>query len=299
MRDRSILLLGIALAFPWWIAAQQGGNVADSDVGGNVLGRGAPPLVPDNSPFDARDLSGVWLVNLYGFNATYVPPMTPAGQTKFDEQKPSYGARLGSPAAQEESVPIGRRRAVPPAVGSDYVGGCNPLGLVRLLLYAPAPMEMIATPNRIIQRFEWTWDHREIWLDGRSLPDVDAYLPRWNGYSVGRWEGNTLVVTSVGFDDRQWLDHFGYPISDKARVEERWTRKYRNVMELQITVTDPEIYTAPWKSDVATFRLAPSRDLAEGTGWASLSEDKCVPLDEVDEYNRRVRDPAGGVPEGE
>jgi hypothetical protein len=297
MGGRSLLLLGIALALPWWIAAQQGSTTPAGDAGRNVLGRGAPPLVPDNSPFDARDLSGVWLGNLYGFNAKYVPPMTAAGRAKFEAQKPSYGAKLGSAAAQDTSVPIGRRRAVPPAVGNDYVGGCNPLGMVRLLLYAPAPMEMIATPNRLIQRFEWTWDHREIWLDGRSLPDVDAYLPRWNGYSAGRWEGDTLVVTSVGFDDRQWLDHFGYPISDQARVEERWTRKYRNIMELTITVTDPEIYSEPWKSELVTYRLASARDLAEGTGWASLSEDKCVPLDEVDEYNRRVRDPAGGVAE--
>jgi hypothetical protein len=298
MRSSSILLLGITLALPAWIAAQQGGNVTSGgDAGRNVLGRGAPPLVPDNSPFDARDLSGVWLGDMYGFNAKYVPSLTPAGKAKFDAQKPSYGAKAGSGAAEDASVPIGRRRAVPPAVGNYYVGACNPLGLVRLLLYAPAPMEMVMTPNRIIQKFEWTWDHREIWLDGRSLPDVDAYLPRWNGYSVGRWEGNTLVVTSVGLDDRQWLDHFGYPISDKARVEERWTRKYRNIMELQITVTDPDIYTEPWKSDAATFRLAATGDLAEGTGWASLSEDKCVPLDEVEEYNRRVRNPAGGVAE--
>jgi hypothetical protein len=157
-------------------------------------------------------------------------------------------------------------------------------------------MEMITTPNRIIQRFEWTWDHREIWLDGRALPNVDAYLPRWTGYSVGRWEGNTLVVTTVGLDDRQWLDHFGYPISDRARVDERWTRKYHNIMELEITVTDPVIYTQPWKSDLVTFRLASANDLSTGTGWASIAEDKCVPLDEVQTYNKLVRNPAGGVP---
>jgi hypothetical protein len=112
---------------------------------------------------------------------------------------------------------------------------------------------------------------------------------------VGRWEGNTLVVDTVGLDDRQWLDHFGYPVSERARVEERWTRTHRNVMELQIKVTDPEIYEEPWTSDLVTFRLVPADDLAVGTGWASMAEDMCVPLDEVQEYNRRVRDPAGGV----
>jgi len=261
----------------------------------NVLARGARPLVPDNLPFDAHDLSGVWLGNQYGFNATYEPSMTPEGKKKFDAQKPSYGANLGSAAAQDTRVPSGRRRAIPPAQGNDYVGGCNPLGVVRLLLYDPAPMEFIMTRNRILQRFEWTWDHREIWTDGRPLAKVEEYLPRWNGYSVGHWEGNTLVVTTVGLDDRQWLDHFGYPISDKARVEERWTRTHHNVLELQMTVTDPGIYTVPWKSDLVTFRLVPDKDLAEGIGWAAMAEDKCVPLDEVQQYNQKVRNPAGGV----
>ena len=309
MRTRVVLaVLSISVVIPLIVAAQQGagrgGGAAQAGQArggrgggnGNVLGRGAPPLVPDNQPFEARDLSGVWLGNKYGFNATSDPAFTAEGKKKFDAQKPSYGATVGTPAAANASVPSGRRRAIPPAQGNDYVGACNPLGLVRLLLYDPAPMEMIVTPNRIIQTFEWTWDHREIWTDGRALPNVDAYLPRWNGYSAGRWDGNTLVVTTVGLDDRQWLDHFGYPISDKARVEERWTRKYHNIMELEMTVTDPVLYTQPWKSDLVTFRLASTSDLSAGTGWASMVEDKCVPLDEVQTYNKLVRNPAGGVP---
>jgi hypothetical protein len=306
MQTRLLLaFMSIPIVIPLLVAGQQTGRGAGAAVqgqgggragSGNVLGRGAPPLVPDTRPFDPRDLSGVWLGNKYGFNATYEPPMTAEGKKKFDAQKPAYGARVGTPAAADPKVPSGRRRAIPPAQGNDYVGACNPLGLVRLLLYDPAPMEMIMTPNRIIQRFEWTWDHREIWLDGRALPKVEEYLPRWNGYSAGRWEGNTLVVTTVGLDDRQWLDHFGYPISEQARVEERWTRKYHNIMELQMTVTDPRIYTEPWKSDLVTFRLATATDLSAGTGWASMAEDKCVPLDEVEQYNRNVRNPAGGVP---
>jgi hypothetical protein len=306
MRTRFVIaVVSIAIVLPLLVSAQQAGRGAGPGAqgqgggragGGNVLGRGAPPLVPDKRPFDARDLSGVWLGNQYGFNATYEPPMTAEGKKKFDAQMPAYGARVGTPAAANANVPSGRRRAIPPAQGNDYVGACNPLGLVRLLNYSPAPMEMIMTPNRIIQRFEWTWDHREIWIDGRALAKVEEYLPRWNGYSAGRWEGNTLVVTTVGLDDRQWLDHFGYPISDEARVEERYTRRFYNIMELQVTVTDPRIYTQPWKSDPVTFRLAAPTDLSAGTGWASLAEDKCVPLDEVEQYNRNVRNPAGGVP---
>ena len=68
------------------------------------------------------------------------------------------------------------------------------------------------------------WDNREIGTDGRALPKVEDYLPRFNGYSAGKWEGDTLVVTTVGLDDRQWVDAFGYPVSEKAVLEERYSR---------------------------------------------------------------------------
>jgi hypothetical protein len=89
-----------------------------------------------------------------------------------------------------------------------------------LRLCGGATMEMVQTKDRIIQRFEWTWDNREIWMDGRKLPKVDDYLPRFNGYSTAWWEGDTLVVTSTGFDDRQWLDQYGFPMSEKPVLEE-------------------------------------------------------------------------------
>lgn len=62
-----------------------------------------------------------------------------------------------------------------------------------------------------------------------------------------------------------------------------------------MTVTDPGTYTVLWKSDLVTFRLVPDKDLAAGIGWAAMAEDKCIPLDEVNQYNQKVRNPAGGV----
>ena len=76
------------------------------------------------------------------------------------------------------------RRAIASALTNDPTFHCDPLGLTRLLFFAPAPMEIIQTPNRMIQNFEWTWDYREVWMDGRKLPDVDDYIPRYNGYST-------------------------------------------------------------------------------------------------------------------
>jgi len=249
---------------------------------------------PDTRPFNPKDLSGVWRGDKYGYNGTVVPPLTPEGQKKFDSYRPSYGLTKGTrDAEQKTEIPIGRRRSIPPAQGNDPVGACNPLGLIRLLLYDPSPMEIVQTPERILQFFEWTWDRREVWTDGRAQAKVDEYLPRWNGYSIGRWEGNTFVVNTVGFDDRQWVDHFGYPMSDEAKLEERWRRTGASSLELTMILTDPKTYTQPWTSDVVHFRGITKDQIAAGIGWAALAEDKCVPLDEVDRYNRQVRNPAG------
>lgn len=246
----------------------------------------------DPRPFDPHDLSGVWWGNLYGF-AKAVPTMTPAGQARFDANKPAYGLALGSAEANAHTEEhIGRRRAIPSALTNDPTFTCNPLGLIRLLFYAPAPMEMVSTPAKMLQNFEWTWDHREIWMDGRKLPDVDDYIARYNGYSVGRWDGNTLIVDTIGFDDKAWVDHFGYPLSSKARLEERWRRVNYNTIEVSMTLTDPETYTKPWVSDLLTYRLIKQDNLSRT--WPGLVEDRCVQAEES-EFNTRVRNPAGGV----
>jgi hypothetical protein len=139
---------------------------------------------------------------------------------------------------------------------------------------------------------EWTWDNREIWTDGRELPNVDDYLPRFNGYSVGKWEGDTLVVTTVGLDDRQWVDAFGYPISDKAVLEERYTRPSPNRLRVEMTLTDPAMYTRPWHASPKVWALIPKQAMSIG-GWAGLVEDRCVPSD--NSFYSTIEDRAAGL----
>ena len=202
---------------------------------------------------DARDFSGHWdrsspvesFANTPGgtrnneLPGAREAPFTPAGRAAFDANKPGYGPRR----AMQRNDPMGR---------------CEPLGLVRNLvaeIVAPhATFEIVQTPTRIIQIFEYRHDWREIWLDGRALPSGDALYPKWNGFSVGRFEGDELVVDSAGFDARSWLDKLGYPHSENMRVEERYRRVDAGTLELVITITDPEYYTAPWRSDVKRFR---------------------------------------------
>jgi hypothetical protein len=86
--------------------------------------------------------------------------------------------------------------------------------------------------------------YRQIFTDGRALP-ADPN-PTWFGYSVGRWEGDVLVVETTGFNDKGWLDNAGKPGTDKLHVTERFIRKDFGNMDIQITIDDPKAYTKPW-----------------------------------------------------
>ncbi len=256
------------------------------------------PLVADaqngQTRFDSRDLSGVWIGDQYAYNPE-VPNFTEEGKRRFRNNIPSYGEEKGTPAAMTSEQHVGRRRSVPPALNNDPVGQCNPLGLTRLLVFRPSPVEIIQTPEKIVQIFEWSWDLRVIWTDGRSLPDDvgDLYLPEFNGYSAGSWDGDTLIVETAGFDPRAWVDHFGYPMSADARLEERWRRSGPDTLELQMTLTDPFIYETPWDSAPVTYTRYPVEEMTYGD-WVGIVPDRCVPEDEAF-FNRTARDPAGGL----
>jgi hypothetical protein len=245
-----------------------------------------------NAPFDPKDFNGIWDRSgggSRGFSRRpgddTTPPFTPKGKEVFDSYRPGYGPR-----------------AVPPATGNDPTGECNPAGMPRAILY-PRPAQFVMTPDLFVQIFSWHRVVRDIWTDGRSLPkDFNPDVRRWYGYSAGRWEGNTLVVDSDGFDARAWLDQNGYPISEQMRLEERYTRLDHDTIELKMTVTDPVMYTKPWVAETKTFRLIPKEEvlgwyekMTDLKGWYGLMEEICAPVDEVDNFNRRVRDPAGGV----
>ena len=212
----------------------------------------------------------------------------------FDANKPSYGRLLGSAdAAAHPEEHIGRRRAVPPANDTDPYQHCNPMGPSRALIY-PDPMEMNVLPDKVLQQFEWGYGTRTIWTDGRK-PLMDPDLPRWWGYSTGRWDGDTFVVTTTGVDERTWVDHFGYPHSLDMTLKERYQRTAYDVVELSMTITDPKVYTRPWISETKRFRRLEKPAIRTVDGWTGLLEDICAPADEVDTFNKRVRDPAGGV----
>ena len=129
-------------------------------------------------------------------------------------------------------------------------------------------------------------------MDGRGLPEIeDIPWPLWYGYSVGRWEDDTLVVETVGQDDRVWLDHFGYPLSDEAHLEERYRRISYSVLELNMILTDPKYYKEPWKSQTKKFLWRP-KDYFTNAVWAGMYYDDCAPADEVDVFKSLIVNPA-------
>jgi hypothetical protein len=230
----------------------------------------------DKRPYDKHDFTGLWSRNPQQFKLPACPecrdvdrPRDTASSAtfrrgsgrrkKFQLNKPGRGYELGSKEANAHpEIDIGLRRAVIPALGNDPEARCEPLGLARLVAFSGggASMEMVQAKDQIVQIFEWTWDTRQIWLDGRKLPKVEDYLPRYNGYSVSKWEGDTLVVTTTGFDDRQWVDQYGYPISDKMVLEDL-RRPSPNRLRATMTITDPEMARA---RGTATPRSGPDSE---------------------------------------
>ncbi len=232
-------------------------------------------VTPPAVNYDPRDLTGVWLRR--GFQGLSDDPpttMTAAGMALFKQSIVAVRNEITD-------------NPLPPIQGNDPIMQCDPWGFPRVLWDFNAPMELGHLPNRIVQFFEWTAVWRTIWMDGRELPkDPD---PRWMGYSVGRWEGDTLVVETVGMDERTWIDERGHRHSGNGRFVERYRRVDARTMEYDATLFDPEFYAEPWVGTTRNFLLLPM----EGWPQVGLREEFCAPSVEGD-FNLTIRDPAGG-----
>jgi hypothetical protein len=125
----------------------------------------------------------------------------------------------------------------------DPAARCKPYGVPAINAY-PAPFKILHTNRLLAILYEVNTTFRQIFVDGRSLP-ADPQ-PTWMGYSVGRWDGDTLVVRTIGFNDRGWLDRFGHPYTEALTVTERFRRPDFGHLEIQVTIDDPKAYTRPF-----------------------------------------------------
>jgi hypothetical protein len=120
---------------------------------------------------------------------------------------------------------------------------CMPPNFPRAWAF-PETEKIFQTPTQLVILHEFNASYRQIFFDGRKLPD--DMLPTWNGYSVAHWEGDTLVVESAGYRDDSWLDTAGNFFSSQARVTERIRRPNFGSLDIDVTVNDTKVFTRPW-----------------------------------------------------
>jgi hypothetical protein len=167
--------------------------------------------------------------------------------------------------SEGETIPytaLGKQTKASRMAKDDPEAHCLPAGVPRI---APYPWRILTTPNGSHMYFLFEGNihsYRQIFMDGRKHPEGDGLNPTWYGHSIGRWEGDSLVIDTVGFNDRSWFDFVGNPHSDQLHVIERYTRKDAATMTNEITIEDSVMYSRPWKVSF-TARARPNEELME------------------------------------
>ena len=219
-----------------------------------------------SGPAPKRDLIGEWAGPI-GAKVNMPPPMTELGQKRFSMNK-----------GQEYTV----------SERNDPLNTCDPMGFPQNVLYETRSIAFSQMPDRIVQIFQYQRAWREIFTDGRALPKNVGQKggpdPRYYGYSVGHWDGDTsFVVDTVGMDDRVWLDHNGHPHSADLHVTERYERKDHDTLVLTVNIDDSKIYTKPWVATTTTYKWIPDQ---------TFEEQLCVPSEAI-QYMSIIGVPAG------
>jgi hypothetical protein len=237
----ALLLLAPALFAQWQVHTQ---GIPRTQEGKPDL-TAKPPRTSDGKP----DLSGLWSIQTeeywYDIGAGLKPggvPLQPTTAAVFKERRDNLG----------KDNPIAR---------------CLPAGVPTIDII-PTPFKIYQTRTAIAILYEYNMQYRQIFLDGRSLTKDPN--PNWLGYSVGRWEGETLVVETTGLKDGTWLDLFGTPATDALKVSERFRRVDFGHMDMEITMTDPKAYTKPWTIAIHPT-LQPDTELME---WSCVEGNK-------------------------
>lgn len=215
--------------------------------------------MPDGRP----DFSGVW--DNDGFGGDVVEGLGGAPQTVFFDL--SFGMN-GTPPYQPWAAELYARRKVENSKGNPDAL-CLPIGALQMLAH-PLPKKIIQIPGVLVLLHERNMEFRQIFTDGRPLPDDPR--PAWYGYSSGRWEGDTLVVETTGFNDDLWADFNGSPLTERARMTERFRRPNFGRLEVEVTVDDPGAYTRPWTVSVNQHILVDT-DLLE---YSCLENERSV-----------------------
>jgi len=218
-----------------------------------------PPRGRDGKP----NLSGLWMTEAApaellarlipdGTNGAGEEPLSQYFINIFSDFKPGE-----EPLRPQAAAALRERAAVFSRVSP--IAHCLPEGM-PLVEMAPAPYKIIQNPGLTVMLYERDTTYRQIHTDGRKLPADPS--PTWLGYSVGRWEGDTFVVESKGFNDRGWLDARGHMHSEALHLTERFHRINFGTMLLDLNIDDPQTYTRPFTVRIKQH-LVPDSDLLE------------------------------------
>jgi hypothetical protein len=219
---------------------------------------GAPDLTaPAPKARRTPDLSGVWLPD--------AEPLPPGLQTvEGDQPFPRHMIDIAA-GLQPEDVPLQpwaaqilQERLAASGTASP-MSACRPTG-VPWINAMPLPYKIVQTASLVLILYEADTVFRQIFLDGRE-PLEDA-VPRWMGYSTGRWENGELVVDTVGLTEQSWLDGMGHPHSEQLRVTERFRRLDAGHLEIEVTLDDAQAFTRPFSYTIKTTAV-PEDDLLE------------------------------------
>jgi hypothetical protein len=200
---------------------------------------GAPaPHKADGKP----DLSGIWLVG----GPKYLRNLAA-------DLKPEQVPMLPWAAA------ITKERMTGAQAGEESDANCLPQGVPKIDA-TPNPFKIVQNPDEVIFLYEAFGLYRQVFLDGRGLPEDPN--PTWMGYSVGKWDGNALVVETAGFNGKTWLDQAGHPTTEALHVTERFRRPDFGHLKIEVTIDDPKAYTKPWTVN-EEMEFLPDTDLLE------------------------------------
>ena len=221
---------------------------------GKVNLAGPPPRAADGKV----DLSGVWETN-QGRRGRGPAPVAAEGTGELPPSGSIFGnigdqLPGGAPYQPWAAELVKKRMADNSKDNPD--AHCLPMGLMQMTSH-PYPKKIIQTPTQVILIYEGSGTTvREVFLDGRALPKAEDVEPWWNGYSVGRWDGDTLVIETTGFMDDGWLDVRGSPVTSAARMTERFRRPTYGSLAIDVTIDDPKAYTKPFTATVNNHLLA-------------------------------------------
>jgi len=199
----------------------------------------AAPRLPDGKP----DFSGLWHVALRNPCNAALNKFSGCTEIGGSPLARDLGVNLpGGLPYQPWAAEIVKQRAADDSRDDPHVR-CLPDNPPRHW-GLPHLNKIVHTPKLLVVLYEVNAMYRQIFTDGRPLPEDPT--PGWNGYSTARWEGDTLVVQTIGFRDSLWIDLHGSPMSDAAKMTERLRRPNYGTLEVEITVDDPKVYTRPW-----------------------------------------------------